>query len=589
MLLTTGLLFGLCGTLFVPENCRIEVDKGFLKKKCDPVGGMIFNDYHLYQCHNSENYYYAIPSISYRSETWILNSTCPEDRISYEMCGYLDTDLSTAQEGGGPICGIFGCTSVSLVRPQLASNVCTLKSFKCGNFQSDMWEGYCRNTDYKCNGVCDSITCSDEEYCNGYTYGMKCGLLLKPPMDVCFFEWPWICRTGIEHAANTSAANRCIDRGDDTNYCPSLLTKTMEDDREVPLFNFTRCSTITWSIDMVFIIPQEFVQERYSYFPVCTNFMDQTNCSDPDRVALYCPINGYRSSVAKIMVCGELQVGLCDDGLDLLCVQPSEHCRIHKHQLCDLKSDCPLSVDERQCESVAAKGPGCRRKLRPEEGATPIPIPWLMDGVYTRFVTGNSVCEDVFVCRFGPTTIIPQNLLCDGINTCGSENGVCQKHVTKVFQRSIKRASEKWVKYVAFCQLGLEKIITQDCGTVQFTAVEIGSIFGVDKLPVIHLPDSVSSCRYFYGEQYVYLACSDRCGNAVGCPLQSAPLKTTSCPDQYKNRVYTLFKETSLTFVIQKQGHYIQELFECDNGGCLEYENAIWWTIVAMEVTRDDV
>ena len=90
MLLTTGLLFGLCGAYFVPENCRIEEDRGFLKKKCDPAGVRgVFKGYNLYQCHNSNNYYYSIPSISYRSETWIINATCPEDRFFYDMCGYL--------------------------------------------------------------------------------------------------------------------------------------------------------------------------------------------------------------------------------------------------------------------------------------------------------------------------------------------------------------------------------------------------------------------------------------------------------------------------------------------------------------------
>eukprot|EP00116_Pleurobrachia_bachei_P010564 sb/3470826/ len=144
-------------------------------------------------------------------------------------------------------------------------------------------------------------------------------------------------------------------------------------------------------------------------------------------------------------------------------------------------------------------------------------------GISTRFVTGNSVCEDVFLCRFGPTAIIPPKLLCDGINTCGSEDGVCQKHVSKVFQKSIKRASDKWVKYVAFCQLGLERRITEDCGTVQFTPVEMGSIFGIDKLPLIHLPYLVNSCKYFFGEQYVYLACTGRCGNTVGIRIESTP------------------------------------------------------------------
>ena len=152
-----------------------------------------------------------------------------------------------------------------MVEPRLASDMCSY-SFKCRNFQSDMLQDYCQKKGNTCDGVCNSATCSDEKHCNGFTYGNTCGIIDVTPMDVCLYGWPWICRAG-EDVYNTSDSNRCNNRKDDTIYCPSLLITTMLDYgyhyTDVPLFNFTRCSTILWSVNMWYIIPQEYVRERY--------------------------------------------------------------------------------------------------------------------------------------------------------------------------------------------------------------------------------------------------------------------------------------------------------------------------------------
>ena len=84
----------------------------------------------------------------------------------------------------------------------------------------------------------------------------------------------------------------------------------------------------------------------------CNNHEDHTNCSDPEKVAIICDIKGYSSKVSKSIVCtvalsSQFMVAvrsLCDDGIDGECVSTSPFCKVHKHLLCDGKSDCKDKV-----------------------------------------------------------------------------------------------------------------------------------------------------------------------------------------------------------------------------------------------------
>ena len=63
---------------------------------------------------------------------------------------------------------------------------------------------------------------------------------------------------------------------------------------------------------------------RASYtYPYCYDYMDQTNCTDVNRVGGHCLINGYMSTVSKYVLCDsplitdeERRINLCDDNLE---------------------------------------------------------------------------------------------------------------------------------------------------------------------------------------------------------------------------------------------------------------------------------
>ena len=93
----------------------------------------------------------------------------------------------------------------------------------------------------------------------------------------------------------------------------------------VPIFYHTRCAQFDFGKSM---------------YPYCMDYLDQTNCSDLQRVGGICPVNAFMSNVSKHMVCYDydhwtnLPVTLCDDGFQNLCTSPStsQNCRVHKQK-----------------------------------------------------------------------------------------------------------------------------------------------------------------------------------------------------------------------------------------------------------------
>ena len=94
---------------------------------------------------------------------------------------------------------------------------------------------------------------------------------------------------------------------------------------------------------------QSFSEGPYLYMPFCEDFRDQTNCSDPKRVGVVCPIDGFPSNVSTAIICKPFYNGLCDDAMDKVCVAVTPACLIHKHQLCDGRDDCAYGEDEDNC------------------------------------------------------------------------------------------------------------------------------------------------------------------------------------------------------------------------------------------------
>eukprot|EP00116_Pleurobrachia_bachei_P001159 sb/3461421/ len=570
-----------------PLECKITPLNGFLKRVCTH---QFSNTPHLdglalFQCHNSADYYYALKSDTNR---WIFNVTCPYDPLHYEMCGYLPGQLGavvTPEENG--LCGVAACKAgPRSFFARSIQDICNPTSALGGDECTDSdVTGLCDSVRQTCDGVCDTVMCEDEIHCGEFTYGYLCNDIngWTTPIFACIFNRFFYYK------------NICGVSGD-TRSCvhePGVATCTVNyvgDLFQVPIFNFTRCTTIRvnhrWTWDLRESVT---VQSRgYFYSPHCINFMEQTNCSDPARVALSCPIRGYMSTVSKVMVCGGLSQGLCDDKLDNLCVDVTSTCRIHKHQVCDDIRDCPDGHDELHCKWMT--GTGCERKFRRDMYFPSFPLYWLGDGVedcvdgtdevldqwptcgtgqFRRFVVDSATCKDVFHCQFGPRRIIPSNLLCDGVDTCGNENAVCRRLVSEVFHRAVQ--DTVWNKYIGQCLPGLDNMINLVGGCSEFSSSKMrnSAIFGVDRETTVTAPKK-ASCLYTFGEVYVYLSCLGVCSET--CPISKSPLKIDSCPAEVKNRLYTISYENVLTFVTIKEQSFGQEIFECDNKKCLPFE-----------------
>ena len=82
-----------------------------------------------------------------------------------------------------------------------------------------------------CDDKCDSVTCEDEANCNGYTYGAYCKSSTSNSLD---YRTPGlICdECGIDCKITNNTKNVC---------------KAAFSNRIVPVYNFTRCNTVSLS------------------------------------------------------------------------------------------------------------------------------------------------------------------------------------------------------------------------------------------------------------------------------------------------------------------------------------------------------
>ena len=95
------------------------------------------------------------------------------------------------------------------------------------------------------------------------------------------------------------------------------------------------------------------------------------------------------------------------------------------------------------------------------------------------------------------------------------------------------------------------------------------------------LPEDKQNCQSLYGDQYVIMACKDRC-KSTACPLKV--LEPNHCRAEFhKGRSLSITREQSkLTFVVSSSKAYVQSgfteeslqnnLFHCANDRCVSYE-----------------
>ena len=616
-------------------ECNIRVRNGFLKNVCNTKYREFF------KCTHS-NIFYTETELKAYSEyeaSYVIglnyDQACNNDPYFYQMCGLEDTrPRDSGIFSNLTVCGDFICKRKkkigsywtggrrSSVKPlqwlrnkrKLCNKVAdcvntNLDETGCeeiDNVNDEVSRYLVDHKDYQGRDICNKKLAivktpseffdngydeyfEDESNCSGYKYGLTCGYTYVPPYEIC---------DGKSKCASHDDEDGCLIH-DTTNFTCTHRKTGMN----VPIFSYVRCApfeldneyrAFTYDTEInTFDLDYDADLEDLNsavYFSYCQDFLDQTNCSDPDMVGMNCKVGGYLSSISRLKICQGTPV--CDDGLDMECVVIPPTCSVHKHKLCDKTEDCQGGIDEAHpdCQSTTKKG--CERLAGRKGKVLPLPLSWLHDGVEDcvdgsdeqdiwetcgvgetfRFVFDNSTCQNVLICLHGEPGFVEPQLLCDGRETCGNEQRMCDKSHRKMsLSNEVITTDYGLTKNLSFCLTGLSSLqkLASPC-TYHDYIFPNQEIFGVEK-PRIHLPNTKQNCHHLYGEDYVYTSCTNMCINS-SCPLISIP-KYESCPGQFNNRVGTLVNNEYITFFKKSfYNVYVNDFFVCKNKiKCIDY------------------
>ena len=551
-------------------NCTVaSLASRFLKNVC-------FNEttkLHYFKCTHSDVYYQ--PDYN-ELNLQTVTEVCKNDTFVYQACGFNTRISDTKVFCGGYICD-------RKIRDGHRYVPCS------GNNCREDSRGCTMNSETRdptiCDGKCDSKIgfCRDESECNGYVYGVSCyrGSWPRkiPVYMVCNGQTSCEDESDEKDCMITDAntINSCI------HYYDEVRTERIT---EVPILNYTRCS--------VFDV-------NNGVYPYCANYLDQTNCSDIERVGGYCKVNGFNSSVSKFMVCyeydpiAELPISICDDNSQNQCLMfSSTNCRIHKHRVCDGINDCVDGIDEISEDCKIMTYPlnfTCVRRFNLNNRNTEIPISWIMDNVtdcldgedenntkwqnlfckgeFRRFLLPGEKCQDVYRCPGKDRHYVSFENLCDGVESCGNggENDVCNTAKDMpLFNRTASYNGS--IRNVCISS-------TPTCELRNFLGGK-NNVFGLMPAEIL-VPASKISCKNLFGEYYLFISCMDLCLETdVVCSIREMDsLKYDSCPGLAPNRTYTISvgEKSILTFMERSEnGLYHQEFFKCKNSKCVEYK-----------------
>eukprot|EP00116_Pleurobrachia_bachei_P002765 sb/3463027/ len=573
------------------EQCPVTVVEGFLKRHCEAT--------EIFQCMGSDQKFSMFRSYSNRRLNWGVDGVCPGEVGWYQACGILrplgytrqfTTDVLPVAPYCGYLCSLQGEEDLAVVQDS-----------PCQGKRSEVEpiEVYGLTVDVvpnsTCNGVCDNtwdikgqgITnnwCYDEVVCGGLQYGVD---ILSDTENSYFplFILPWQgSETNLKNFFDSDYYDdlEWIEIVESSDWCEKSPGEEEDGDSTIgakvnqyPLFNGSRC------------FPFEFANALFGFTgqPYCKNGFDQTNCSDPARVAGKCLIRGYPSTVSTLMTCLPGIPGVCDDGIDLKCVQISPFCRVHRHKLCDNITNCPLSLDETipLCDNLSKKS--C---IRPFGGSNSrIPFTWVRDGVMdcdngedeadgwsscgdgSTFRYSESECLEVFICR-GIGTFKELEKVCDAsMDRCEKERSTCEKsiEVLKTFNTLLRLQSKI---FEPICLPGLEgyrEMVGYRCLTIQLSERKF---YGETNSTGV-LSMKYRSCRNLFGETYVLMSCLGLCDDAT-CRIVDAVLSHQKCPN-IQRKVYALDSTGSLTFAVQDHGRFHNDFFLCENKLCVPFEH----------------
>ena len=556
------------------------------------------DDTPFYKCPNSEEYY----SVQFMNgdTCWLVfyDKICPLDPGFFQACGHAGCSTGKGANVVGErelLCSTYLCGRkeghmVFRSGKELdVEHMCNGKE-DCVNTDIDE-QGTCefeesfQCTDFSkmqidankvCDLQCDCWNCEDEGFCNDVTYGVFC----EAGQDGDYVPAAYVCDNARKH---------CI-VGQDEDNCDENVVRTCQLSENNKWYEFFKEGRRPISQSQMCAVPRE--------EGVCSDGLDQVNCSDTTRVALTCAVKSFQTTISVFGICQDHF--LCDDGYDSNCVQPEGGCIIHKNQLCDNHQNCAGHQDEENYICQQLTNVSCIRRLsfNNEVSALPLPFEWIFDGISdcinnededeqywrkcefgetVRFIEKGSECNDMLKCS-DKTGFIEFPDICDKINSCGRELEICEKSrgIVETYNNAFvveepRQGHSTRLKALTHCLRGIEELSAQAGGCKKKTVFEVpGGSSNYATESYLILPNTSVSCLGMFGENYVYMSCSHSCLEAT-CPVKPIPQDT--CTNKEQEKVYSLVSTNKLQVLLRQQtGLYTDKIFPCDNKNCVMYD-----------------